>query len=817
MTPKPSDKDSRQLHQAESAGHLPHLEETHADITERKRLNAKPFASETFLDTIIEHSPYALWVSDAQGTMIRMNQACRDLLHVTDADLVGKYNVLEDNIVEEQGAMPLVRKVFEQGERVQFVLRYDSSQLRSLPLRDAAQVVVEVTISPVLNECNQVVHAIIQHQDITERTLAEEALRKQAQETEWLMKSMANAFVMWETILAPENRLADLRFLYFNDAYERVSGLKLDDVRGKTVREVWPDTEESWFEAYGEVARTGQPKAFEMYHRSTHGLYACNAYLPWETSPHICVVFEDITERRQYEDALRRSEERFKRLLQNSNDIIAILDETGIQISVHGPVEKVLGYRPEELSGMNAFEFVHPDDVETNWKFYIDGVRQSGATMRSEFRFRHKNGTWIDVEIVGTNLLHDPIVQGMIINVRDITGRKKDEAERSKLEEQLQQAMKMEAVGRLAGGIAHDFNNLLTVIEGNVELMKMKIKPADPLLRSLDTIYKAAESAASLTRQLLAFSRRQIIEPKTLNLNDLIGNMMKMLPRLIGEDISLQAALDKDLGSVQVDPGQFEQVLVNLAVNARDAMPDGGQLVIETSNVDLDEEYCARHSHVQPGKFVLLAVSDTGCGMSTEVKQHLFEPFFTTKARGQGTGLGLATIFGTVKQAGGGIEVYSEPGHGTSFKIYLPRVEGPAGRLIQDKTDLEMPHGKETILIVEDEASVRELAVRILKRLGYKALSAPNGGEAFLLVEKHKGPIDLLMTDVVMPGMNGRELAERLIRIQPTMRVLFTSGYTENIIVHHGIVEENLNFIGKPYTMQALAQKIREVLEGKNS
>lgn len=375
--------------------------------------------------------------------------------------------------------------------------------------------------------------------------------------------------------------------------------------------------------------------------------------------------------------------------------------------------------------------------------------------------------------------------------------------------------MKMEAVGRLAGGVAHDFNNLLTVITGNVELASSQLNPADPLSQCLVEVRKAADSAATLTRQLLAFSRRQIIEPRVLNLNNLVEHLRNMLVRLIGEDIALQTILAKDLHAVKVDPGQFEQVVVNLAVNARDAMPDGGKLIIETSNTGFDEEDCRVRADVHPGSYVMLAISDTGHGMDAEVKRHLFEPFYTTKPVGQGTGLGLAMIFGTVKQSGGTIEVYSEVGQGTTFKIYLPKIEGQVEPVAQPCSTPEMPEASGTILLVEDEASVRELAAKILKRLGYTVLPAPNGGEAFLLAEKYHDRIDLLMTDVIMPGMNGRELSSRLRQIRPDMEILFTSGYTANVIVHHGVLDENVNFLGKPYSMQALANKVRQVLQSK--
>jgi len=361
--------------------------------------------------------------------------------------------------------------------------------------------------------------------------------------------------------------------------------------------------------------------------------------------------------------------------------------------------------------------------------------------------------------------------------------------------------------------VAHDFNNLLTIISGNVELARFGLAPSDPLTQYLNDIYYAADSAASLTRQLLAFSRRQIIQPVVLNLNDLVRNLHKMLGRLLGEDIELQAKLDEHLGYVKVDPGQFEQVLVNLAVNARDAMPDGGKLIIETQNVAVSDDYYAVYPQANPSKSVLLAVTDTGYGMSEEVKKHVFEPFFTTKPAGQGTGLGLATTFGAVKQVGGNIEVVSEPGTGTTFRIYLPRVEKSVETLGKDQRPSDLPMGRETILLVEDDMRIGHLALKALKRQGYQVLYAPNGGEAFMLVEKYRERIDLLMTDVVMPMMNGRELAERLLKLHPEMKVLFTSGYTENIILHHGVVEKTINFIGKPYSFQALTSKIRDILD----
>ncbi len=744
------------------------------------------------------------------------------------------------------------------------------------------------------------------------------------------MKSMASAFVVWRTVLDTEGHLLDIYFEYFNDAYERVSGVTLEQVRGKAAREVWSGTEQGWYDVYGEIARKGIAKSFQMYHEPTSGLYACNAYRPPNLDDRICVVFEDvterketlaqlealasqqrailnavpagisflkgrklqwinpelarmfeyemdelrganssmlymhpsdvlrvgqegysqlesgavystevlfkkkdgtpiwchltgqavdapasgkgsiwvlsdITERRQAEMALRESEQRFKRLVQHSSDMIVVTDSDCIALSVSDSVTRTLGYESTELVGVCGFDFIHPDDLEFVVKVHCEILETPDTPKRVEFRHRHKSGKWIPLELVGTNLLGDPSVKGVVHNLRDIS-------ERSQLTEQLQQAMKMEAVGRLAGGIAHDFNNLLTVITGNIELMRMDLAPSGSLSPLLDEAAAATDSAASLTRQLLAFSRRQMIEPKVLDLNELVKELQRLLARIIGEDIVLQTSLTKDLGAVRVDPGQFEQVLVNLVVNAKDAMPDGGKLILETSNIELDEEYQRFHPEVEPGRYVLLAVSDTGIGMDARVKQRIFEPFFTTKPKGNGTGLGLATIFGAVKQAGGSIEVYSELAKGTTIKVYLPRVEALPEKLARRGAMSDIPKGTETILLVEDEDSVRDLSRAVLRRLGYSVIAANCASEALSLATGHPEPIQLLMTDVVMPGMDGLELANKFTEVHPESKVLFASGYTGNIIVHHGVIDECTNFIGKPYTGQALAVKIREIL-----
>jgi signal transduction histidine kinase/CheY-like chemotaxis protein len=444
---------------------------------------------------------------------------------------------------------------------------------------------------------------------------------------------------------------------------------------------------------------------------------------------------------------------------------------------------------------------------------FIDGLGQQGAVRKAEYRYRHKDGRWIDLEAVGCNLLHDPAVNGIVLNIRDITERKRAEEEKAVLHAQLIQSQKMESVGRLAGGVAHDFNNVLTVILGFAEFGIDDLREGDPLRENLEEIRSASERAAAITRQLLAFSRKQVLQPIALDLNAVATGLEKMLRRLLGEDIELAQVLGPDLGIVTADRVQIEQVIVNLAINARDAMPQGGKLTIETANVELDEEYAVLHASVKPGPYVLLAVSDTGHGMDEATMTRIFEPFFTTKEVGKGTGLGLSTVYGIVKQSGGNIWVYSEPGKGTTFKIYLPcdrsavaAGSAPAARKIPIR-------GGETILIVEDEEALRGLAERSLKRAGFHVLTAADGEQALLLCEKHPKPIHLLLTDVVMPRMSGRVLAERLTTVRPAMKVLFMSGYTDNAIVHHGILVPGTQFIAKPFGVVALAAKVREVLD----
>ncbi len=504
--------------------------------------------------------------------------------------------------------------------------------------------------------------------------------------------------------------------------------------------------------------------------------------------------------------ASRKAEEQYQLLFQSSPQPMWVFDEETLAfLAVNEAACRHYGYSREEFLGMTIRD-IRPPEVPSLLRQIA--AEQSEYQDSGVWRHRKKDGTIIQVEITSNPLLFDRR-DAQLVLAADVT-------EHRQLEMQLRQSQKMEAVGQLAGGIAHDFNNLLTAILGYADLLATDAGKESPLSESIGEIRKAGERAASLTRQLLAFSRRQVLEPKVLDLNELVENLQRMLRRLIGEDIELVTALDPDVGRVRADAGQTEQVVMNLAINARDAMPKGGTLTIETKDVQLDEAYAREHLVVGPaGSYVMLAVSDTGVGMSAETKSHIFEPFFTTKGKGKGTGLGLATVYGIVKQSGGYIWVYSEPGRGTTFKIYLPRVEGAARAAGTRRPSKRPTAGSETVLLVEDEQSVRSLARRILQSNGYTVIEASGPEQALEATRHHEGPIHLLLTDVVMPEMSGPELASRLAKRQPDLKVLFMSGYTDDAIVRQGLVAEGGHFLQKPFAPEGLALKVREVLDRK--
>ena len=522
----------------------------------------------------------------------------------------------------------------------------------------------------------------------------------------------------------------------------------------------------------------------------------------------------EIQAHKETEAALRESAERYRHMVEVARDIVYTTDHLGNFTYVNPTAFTVTGFPTDEILGRHFTFLVAPDWVSRVESYYHTQFSNRSPETLLEFPIVTKTGDikWVEQTVV--LLTEGDHVTGFQAIVRDITARKKVEEEKAALEEQLIQSQKMEAVGKLAGGIAHDFNNLLTAVSGYAELAMMQTPVSDRTTQYLQEIHKSAARASDLTRQLLAFSRQQVFEPKVLDLNQLVIDLDRMLRRLIGEDIELVILTTQEKSAVHVDPGQMEQVIVNLAVNSRDSMPEGGKITIETSIVGYHDASSRPYREVPTGDYVLLTVTDTGTGITDEVKEHIFEPFFTTKDVGKGTGLGLSTCYGIVKQSGGYITVESEYGHGTTFRIHVPQVNEEVHYIQQQDELLYMPSGDETVLVVEDEPTVRALTSNILNQQGYTVLEASNGVEALRIAQEHLGTeIDILVTDVVMPLMSGLELADRFMSLHPDSTVLFMSGYTDHTVINNSELETDGNFMAKPFSPSTLAHKVREVIE----
>jgi two-component system cell cycle sensor histidine kinase/response regulator CckA len=535
------------------------------------------------------------------------------------------------------------------------------------------------------------------------------------------------------------------------------------------------------------------------------------------------LVFRDQTEQRRGERLLKESEARKGAILEAALDCIVTIDQNGIVREFNPAAEKTFGYPRSEAVGQTLQELLIPPSLRSahNRAFAHYLATGEGPILgkRVEIKAMRKGGEEFPVELAVVPIRAGGAL-GFTAYIRDLTDRqqaaealKLSEQSRKETEEQLRQAQKMEAVGTLAGGIAHDFNNLLSVILSYGDLLLEDLKPSDPMRDDLEQIIRAGRRAHDLTRQMLAFSRQQVLQPRVVDINRTVGATTRMLKRLIGEDIELSLNTAAVSPNVFVDPGQIEQVLMNLVLNARDAMPQGGKLTIETGNLTFDDRYASEHLGVSPGRHIMLSVTDTGFGMDANVRSRIFEPFFTTKEKGKGTGLGLSTVFGIVKQSGGSIWVYSEPGQGTAFKIYLPEVDASKTPISIEASEAARQRGTETVLLVEDDPQVRTLTLTILRRHGYQVLQAASGDEALAQSERHQGAIQLLLTDVIMPRMSGRELAERIAKLRPDTRILFMSGYTDDAIVHHGVLSSEMSFVQKPILPGPLLAKIREVLD----
>jgi two-component system cell cycle sensor histidine kinase/response regulator CckA len=607
----------------------------------------------------------------------------------------------------------------------------------------------------------------------------------------------------------------------WNQAYERMSGVKRDEALGRPFWQIQsriipperraPDSLAHFKTVIADALRTGQSPLFnrpleaEIVRTDGERRYIQQVIFPIKTDQgyRVGTVTRDITERKRAEEARAR----LATAIDQAAESIVITDTAGTIVYVNPAFERTSGYSQAEALGQTPRLL---KSGKQNAAFYktMWATISAGQVWQGRIVNRRKDGSLYTEE--GTiSPVRDE--RGAIINYVSV---KRDVTRELQLEEQYYQAQKMEAVGRLTAGVAHDFNNILTAINGFSELIGLELAPDDPIQESVKKVLGSGQRAAGLVRQLMAFSRKQIVQPVVLNLNEVTANLEKMLRRIIGEDVELHTSPAPGLWLTRADATQVEQVILNLAVNARDAMPDGGKLTIETANVTLDEADAGGHLGTQPGEYVLLAVSDTGTGMNEEVKSHLFEPFYTTKELGRGTGLGLATVYGIVKQSGGDIRVYSEEGVGSTFKVYLPHA-GPAAPLATPApVRPEMPAGQETILLVEDDEAVRSLARRVLSSRGYTLLETKDGQEALRLAAEYPGTIHLLLTDVVMPGMGGTTLAEQLARSRPGLKTLYMSGYTDNAIAHHGVLDPGVAFLQKPFGPMELARKVRAVLDG---
>lgn len=611
---------------------------------------------------------------------------------------------------------------------------------------------------------------------------------------------------------------ADLNTGYFtrvNHAW-KIFGRSLEEFTQRPFLDlVHPDDKTATSHAVGAMQSGQFISGFENRYRCKDGSYRI---IEWraassQSDGKAFVAGRDITERKQAEKALIESEDLFKHIFETANVGKSITLPTG-KIRVNKAFAELLGYSREELSNKTWQEVTLPDEIEANQKFLSPLLKGEQDSARFDKRYLHKNGSpvWADVSVA---IRRDTNGQPLhfITTIVDITERKRWEEENEKLQTQLHQSQKMESIGRLAGGVAHDYNNISSIIMGYAELALEQVNQEDPLHEDLTEILTAAKRSTDITRQLLAFARRQTIAPKVVDLNDIIGNMLKMFQRLIGENIHLAWLPGTGVWPVKIDPSQIDQIIANLAVNARDAITDVGKVTIETQNIYFDEDYCTDHAGFIPGDFVLLAISDDGHGIAPELLDKIFEPFFTTKGLGKGTGLGLSTVYGIVKQNDGFINVYSELKQGTTIKIYLPRHKGQVVKAHRNNsTKIPLSRG-ETVFLVEDDDSILKLGKRMLEELGYIVVSTSSPREVIKLAKEHTGKIHLLITDVIMPEMNGRELSEHLQTLYPNLKTLFMSGYTANVIAHRGVLYDEIFFMPKPFSKEEIAVKVREVLD----
>ncbi len=779
------------------------------EIEEREGVEKALRKSQQLLEGTFISLRDAVFIIDAKTVeIIECNPAASEIFGYTRNELLGRATTFLH--VTEASLEEFRKDLYAAVDKEGFLARLEFKMKR----KNGTVFSTENSVVPLKDEQNELMGWVSVVRDITDRKRAEEALRESEERYRTILENIEDGY--YETDL-PGN------LTFFNDSLCRMLGYSKDEMIGMGNKQ-YTDEEnrKKLFAAFNEVYRTGKPakgfdwQVFTKDGRKLFGEVSVSLIKDSKGQPTgFRGIARDITERKQAEEALRTEKQRFETLLENAPFGVIMIDKQGILKYVNSKFIELFGYDLNEIP--NGKEWFRKAYRDPNYRHHVieTWINDSNISKPAEkipriFTVHCKDETKKIIRFITVQLGTGEY----LVSCEDITLVERAEEEKAALAEQLRQSQKIEAIGRLAGGIAHDFNNLLTVIRGYSQLSLMDLKGNEKLKGNLDEVQKATQKASDLTHHLLAFSRRQIMEMKILDLNTLLKDLDKMLHRVIGEDIELTYLLSSDIGKVRVDPGQTEQVILNLAVNARDAMPSGGKLTIETSNAELDEAYAHTHIGSKPGRYVMMSVSDTGLGMSLEVRERAFEPFFTTKDKGKGTGLGLSTCYGIVKQSGGNIWAYSEPGRGTTFKIYLPRVEEVPKEMKHKAVATEILKGTETILAVEDEIEVRKLVAQILKGQGYTVIEASHGEEAIKAAQENPGKkIHLLLTDVVMPGMSGRELAVTLGLQHPNLKVLYMSGYTDNAIVHHGVLEEGVNYIQKPFTLDALARKVREVLD----
>ena len=746
-------------------------------------------------------------ITRQDGAWVKVNRALAAILGYTEEELLERTFQSVTHPDDLHASTEIVRRALAgEIDRWQMEKRYIH--------KDGRTVWVALNVAVVREQAEGPLYFLAQMKDISDRRQAEALLRESESRSRQLVEFSPDGIAVH----------ADGRFRYANPAMARLLGYDSPgELIGMSVIDtVHPDGQEVVRERMAAVA-TGLRiplREHRLLRRdgTTVDVESTAVSTSYEGVPAVQIVVRDIAERKRAADALRASESRFRALAESLRESeerfrsLSVCSPVGIfhsdaegNITYYNPrAQQIWGIGETEGLGRGWIPRIHPDDVNgviTGWL----GALQAQVQFEHSYRLLMPDGTirWVhghSAPVLDAN----GKMTGTVGTIDDIT-------EHRALEAQLRQAQKMEAVGQLAGGVAHDFNNLLTVIKLHVELALDGLEATHPLHGDLSEVAKAAERAARLTRQLLAFSRKQLLQPKVLRLNEVVAGLVPMLQRVIGEDIHVVTSLDRALGPVFADPGQLEQVLVNLAVNARDAMAQGGTLGIATSNAELDARHPALRG-MDPGRYVVLSVADTGCGMTREIRERIFEPFFTTKGPGQGTGLGLSTVYGIVEQSGGSIVVESEPGRGTTFRVYLPEAREEGSPVSAQPPTTERPRGAETILLVEDEDAVRELAKRILQRQGYTVVDARNGRDALSRVASHAQPIDIVVTDMVMPEMNGRALVEELHRSRPGLRVLYMSGYTDDEIVRRGLLDAGVSFLPKPFTADTLARAVRAAL-----